>query len=126
MRRRLATITALQHHLSPAETSAEEGGGVLEQPLQECQSGDEEVVMVIRLAAVEGDKFSGNSDSGVQHYEANQGPTDLSTANIQYVTDIIRIYNKGCTSLPDLQFLNIVQNAFDTPPPCFEHLVDFF
>ena len=54
--------------------------------------------MVIRLAAVEGDKFSGNSDSGVQHYEANQGPTDLSTANIQYVTDIIRIYNKGCTT----------------------------
>ena len=51
--------------------------------------------MVIRLAAVEGDKFSGNSDSGVQHYEANQGPTDLSTANIQYVTDIIRIYIKG-------------------------------
>ena len=49
--------------------------------------------MVIRLAAVEGDKFSGNSDSGVQHYEANQGPTDLSTANIQYVTGIIRIYN---------------------------------
>ena len=73
--------------------------------------------MVIRLAAVEGDKFSGNSDSGVQHYEANQGPTDLSTANIQYVTDIIRIYNKGCTSSPDLQFLNIVQNAFDPPPP---------
>ena len=102
MRRRLATITALRHHLSPAETSAEEGGGVLEQPLQECQSGDEEVVMVIRLAAVEGDQFSSNSGE-VQHQHqhqqqhklesvhhqlydpGNQGPTDLSTAtaNIQ-------------------------------------------
>ena len=35
-------------------------------------------------------------------------------------------WRKGCTSLPDLQFFNNVQNAFDPSPLSFEHLVDFF
>ena len=64
----------------------------LAEPLE--RSLDEQPVMVIRLAAVEGDQFSSsNSDTGggtgVNHhhhqiYENNPGPTDLSTAaNIQ-------------------------------------------
>ena len=55
---------------------------------------EQELVMVIRLAAVEGDQFSSNSGEvhkletergGVVHhlYDNNPGPTDLSTANIQ-------------------------------------------
>ena len=56
---------------------------------------EQELVMVIRLAAVEGDQFSSNSgevhhklETGgrVDHhlYDTNPGPTDLSTAaNIQ-------------------------------------------
>ena len=54
---------------------------------------EQELVMVIRLAAVEGDQFSSNSgevhklETGgrVDHhlYDNNPGPTDLSTANIQ-------------------------------------------
>ena len=80
MRRETEPITAQLHHLSPTETSAEEGGG------KSVGSDEEELVMVIRLAAVEGDQFSGNAESGgvLGVYEnGNQGPTDLSTANIQ-------------------------------------------
>ena len=56
---------------------------------------EQELVMVIRLAAVEGDQFSSNSGEvhkletergGVVHhlYDTNPGPTDLSSAaNIQ-------------------------------------------
>ena len=92
MRRETEPITAQLHHLSPTETSAEEGGGKRES----VGSDEEELVMVIRLAAVEGDQFSSNSGEvhqhkletggGVQHqlYDGNPGPTDLSTAaNIQ-------------------------------------------
>ena len=60
------------------------GGGRWEE--ESVGSDEEELVMVIRLAAVEGDQFSGNAESGgvLGVYEnGNQGPTDLSTANIQ-------------------------------------------